>query len=322
MLSEAGVPSPDADATALLAHAWDLEAGALARRRLFAEAVPAVVAARFAHVIDARSRRIPLQHLTGIAHFRRLSLRVGPGVFVPRPETELLVTEVLDHLDRLAADERAADSSPDSSAGSSAGSTAAAGSGGGSRAPLVVDLCSGSGAIALSVALERPGTQVIGIEREARALDWSRSNLADIDLAPSRVDFLAGDATSVAADHPELCGQVDAVVSNPPYVPDAAVPREPEVRDHDPAAALYGGATGLEVPALIVAEAARLLRPGGLLVIEHAEAQGRGMREIIAATPGLGPATTSADYTGRDRYTAAVREAAPARRQSSETENQ
>ncbi len=209
------------------AHAWEIDETDLSRRRLFSDAVPAEVAAGFARLVAERARRIPLQHLTGVAHFRRLSLRVGPGVFVPRPETELLVTEVLDHLAH----------------------------GDGGAPPLVVDLCSGSGAIALSVALEHPGVRVIGIEREASALSWSQSNRVDLDLGTSTVDLLAGDATTVAVDHPELAGTVDVVVTNPPYVPDAAVPRDPEVRDHDPAAALYGGASGLEPPALLIAQA-------------------------------------------------------------------
>lgn len=282
VLTEAGVPSPDADAAALLAHAWEVDETDLSRRRLFADAVPAEVAAGFARLVAERARRIPLQHLTGVAHFRRLSLRVGPGVFVPRPETELLVTEVLDHLTH------GDDGAP----------------------PLVVDLCSGSGAIALSVALEHPGVRVIGIEREASALSWSQSNRVDLDLGTSTVDLLAGDATTVAVDHPELAGTVDVVVTNPPYVPDAAVPRDPEVRDHDPAAALYGGASGLELPALLIAQAVVLLRPGGLFVMEHAEDQGAGVREIVAGTPGLSGAATFPDYTGRDRYTVARRDSA------------
>lgn len=282
VLTEAGVPSPDADAAALLAHAWEVDETDLSRRGLFSDAVPAEVAAGFARLVAERARRIPLQHLTGVAHFRRLSLRVGPGVFVPRPETELLVTEVLDHL------AHGDDGAP----------------------PLVVDLCSGSGAIALSVALEHPGVRVIGIEREAPALSWSQSNLVDFDLGASTVDLLAGDATTVAVDHPELAGTVDVVVTNPPYVPDAAVPRDPEVRDHDPAAALYGGASGLELPALLIAQAVVLLRPGGLFVLEHAEDQGAGVREIVAGTPGLSGAATFPDYTGRDRYTVARRDSA------------
>lgn len=282
VLTEAGVPSPDADAAALLAHAWEVDETDLSRRRLFSDAVPAEVAAGFARLVAERARRIPLQHLTGVAHFRRLSLRVGPGVFVPRPETELLVTEVLDHLAH----------------------------GDGGAPPLVVDLCSGSGAIALSVALEHPGVRVIGIEREASALSWSQSNRVDLDLGTSTVDLLAGDATTVAVDHPELAGTVDVVVTNPPYVPDAAVPRDPEVRDHDPAAALYGGASGLELPALLIAQAVVLLRPGGLFVMEHAEDQGAGVREIVAGTPGLSGAATFPDYTGRDRYTVARRDSA------------
>lgn len=285
VLAEADVPSPDSDVAALLAHAWGIDSATLSRRRLFAEAVPAAVAARFAHLIDERARRIPLQHLTGIAHFRRLELRVGPGVFVPRPETELLVGEVLDHL----------------------------GDPGIPDAPLIVDLCSGSGAIALSIGLEHPGARVIGVEREEAALAWSRANLESLDLGFSHVELVSGDATTVAVDRPELIGTVDVVVSNPPYVPDAAVPRDPEVRDHDPAAALYGGTTGLEVPALIAVQAAQLLRPGGLFAMEHAEDQGEGVREMLARTPGLSDAATFPDYTGRERYTVARRQARPAR---------
>ncbi|WP_181778632.1 MULTISPECIES: peptide chain release factor N(5)-glutamine methyltransferase [Brevibacterium] len=285
ILAKGGVASPETDASALLAHAWGIEVRELSRRRLFAEAVPAAVLTDFAELIARRGTRVPLQHLTGSAAFRRLDLLVGPGVFVPRPETELLVTELLAELERL--DERL-DRDGDS-------------------APFVIDLCSGSGAIALSVAHEHPRVRVLGIEREPAALEWSLRNRERVAVGASTVDFVRGDATAVVGDRPDLRSSADVVVTNPPYVPDDARPREPEVADHDPAAALYGGAGGLEIPALIIDQAEKLLRPGGLLLMEHGEEQGAGVRELIAATASLRGARTAQDYTGRDRFTVARR---------------
>lgn len=239
----------------------------------------------FARLCDLRRQRVPLQHLTGIAYFRHLELSVGQGVFIPRPETELLVTEVLDELRRH--------ENPN-----------APGSDG---APFVVDLCSGSGAITLALATEHPGLHIIGVEREPEAIAWSRKNLARLDLGDSVVEFIEADATTFARSHPELQGRAAVVVTNPPYVPDDALPRDPEVRDHDPVAALYGGSTGLEIPELIIGEAESLLRPGGLFIMEHSEEQGAGARELLEATASLRRAATFADYTGRDRYTVARR---------------
>ncbi len=290
LLAEAGVASPDTDAAALLAHAWDIDSGALNRRRLFADAVPAAVLTEFADLIGRRASRVPLQHLTGRAAFRHLELLVGPGVFVPRPETELLVTEVLEDLARHA--EKRGDEN-----GGSADV----------HVPFVVDLCSGSGAITLSLACEHPRLRALGVEREPAALEWSFTNLELAEVGASVVDFVAGDATTFADDHPELCGSADAVVTNPPYVPDDARPRDPEVADHDPAPALYGGASGLEIPALIIAQAEKLLHPDGLFVMEHGEDQGAGVRDLIAATASLSGARTLPDYTGRDRFTVARR---------------
>ncbi|WP_166971385.1 peptide chain release factor N(5)-glutamine methyltransferase [Brevibacterium atlanticum] len=281
LLREAEVPAPEADASALLAHAWGIDSATLSRRRLFDEAVPAEITRVFAELCESRRQRIPLQHLTGIAHFRHLELQVGPGVFVPRPETELLVGAVLDEL----ADHH------------------------GPGRPFVIDLCSGSGAITLALATESEGVDVLGIEREPAALEWSQTNLGRVSLGESTVEFLPGDATTITQSHPELIGRADVVVTNPPYVPDAAIPRDPEVAEHDPAAALYGGSTGLEIPALIIAEAAALLRPGGLFLMEHGEEQGPGTRELFDATASLRQAATYPDYTGRDRYTVARRAA-------------
>ncbi|MGO2860376.1 MAG: peptide chain release factor N(5)-glutamine methyltransferase [Brevibacterium sp.] len=279
LLAEAGIANPAPDASSLLAYAWGIDTQTLSRRRLFDEEVPAEVAGDFARLCERRRQRVPLQHLTGTAHFRHLELSVGPGVFVPRPETELLVTEVLEELKSRAE----------------------------GAAPLVIDLCSGSGAISLSLASEHPGVRVIGVERERTALEWSRINLERTHLGESSVDFVEGDATTFADDTPALHGSADVVVTNPPYVPDAAVPRDAEVREHDPAAALYGGSTGLEIPAQIILQAESLLHPGGFFIMEHSEEQGAGARELIASTASLRQAVTFPDYTGRDRYTVARR---------------
>ncbi|WP_209374391.1 peptide chain release factor N(5)-glutamine methyltransferase [Brevibacterium renqingii] len=281
LLTEAGVPTPEADAVALLAHAWGIDRAALGRRRLFDDPVPTDIASEFARLCERRRQRTPLQHLTGTAFFRHLELRVGPGVFVPRPETELIVGAALEELNAARR----------------------------SRRPFVIDLCSGSGAISLALAAEHGEVDVLGVEREAAALDWSRTNLARTRLGDSTVEFLHGDATTIARTRPDLIGRADVVVTNPPYVPDDAVPRDPEVADHDPGAALYGGGTGLEIPALIVSEAEALLRPGGLFLMEHGEEQGAGVRELLGSTASLRQAETYPDYTGRDRYTVARREA-------------
>lgn len=279
LLADAHVPNPDSDSAALLAQAWGIEANDLARKRLFGDCVPAGVTEVFAQLIDRRRQRVPLQHIVGMAAFRHLELHVGPGVFVPRPETELLVTEVLDELERQ---KNAHD-------------------------PFVIDLCSGSGAITLSLATEHPRLSIIGVERETEALNWSLKNLASVSLGDSTAELISGDATTFADDRPDLCGSADVVVTNPPYVPDEAVPRDAEVREHDPAAALYGGITGLEIPALIISQAEKLLRPGGFFIMEHSEEQGPEACELIMSTASLRQAATYPDYTGRDRYTVAHR---------------
>ncbi|WP_240372126.1 peptide chain release factor N(5)-glutamine methyltransferase [Brevibacterium zhoupengii] len=279
LLARADVPNPDPDAAALLAHAWGLDAAELARRRLLGDTVPAGVTEVFAQLIDRRRQRVPLQHIVGVAAFRHLELQVGPGVFVPRLETELLVTEVLEELERQ----------------------------NNAHEPLVIDLCSGSGAITLSLATEHPRLSIIGVEREAEALNWSLKNLASVNLGDSTAELISGDATTFADDSPGVRGSADVVVTNPPYVPDEAVPRDAEVREHDPAAALYGGHTGLEIPALIIRQAEKLLRPGGFFIMEHSEEQGPAARELIMSTASLRRPATYPDYTGRDRYTVAHR---------------
>jgi len=279
-LADAGVISPRVDAELLAAHVLGWSRGELAAAALAGRAVPPDRLERLAALVDQRADRVPLQHLTGLAPFRSLELRVGPGVFVPRPETE----QVAEPAVRAAAELGAAE---------------LAGSGPGAGA-LVVDLCTGSGALALAVAVEVPTARVIALELDPQALAWAAENVAR--LAPGRVDLRAGDVAGadrgVLAD---VAGSVDVVVSNPPYIPDGARPTEPEVADHDPELALYGGGEdGLATPRAVVATALGLLRPGGLLVMEHAEGQGAATRRL-ASGPEWGPAVTLPDLTGRDR---------------------
>ncbi len=268
VLAEAGVPSPDHDARALAAHVLGVP-----QIRTLAS-VPAGFTARYAEAVDRRRSREPLQHIVGTTAFRHLQLRVVPGVFVPRPETELVAQVAIDEARNLV--DR-----------------------GGS--PLVVDLCCGAGGIAIAVAVEVPGTRVTAVDISAEAVALTVSN-ATACGAELRTEV--GDATSDVL--PDLTGLVDVVAANPPYIPPDAEPLEPEVRDHDPDLALYGGGIdGLEVPAGVVRSAARLLRDGGLLVMEHAEGQGAAVRDLVSTE--FTDARTLADLTGRPRMVVARR---------------
>src|SRR4051812_33978371 len=265
-LAEAGVESPRVDAELLLAFALGVSRTGL----LTVDDVPDAAAGRFGALLDERADRVPLQHLTGRAPFRHLELAVGPGVFVPRPETEALVGWALEGLAGLAA-------------------------------PVVVDLGSGSGAIALSIADEHPGARVLAVERDPVAIEWTRANAA----AFPAVEVLAGDMTDPALLG-DLDGTVDLVVSNPPYVPDGAgLPRE--VADHDPPLALWGGPDGLDVVRGLLDTAARLLRPGGRLGIEHADQQGSALPALVRAHGAFTEVADHPDLTGRPRYTTAQR---------------
>ncbi|MCV2488758.1 peptide chain release factor N(5)-glutamine methyltransferase [Geodermatophilus sp. YIM 151500] len=270
-LAAAGVESPRVDAELLLAHVLDTTRTALLTR----DDVPDDRAGRFADLLEQRADRVPLQHLTGRAPFRQLELAVGPGVFVPRPETEQLTGWALARVADL-------------------------------PAPVVVDLGSGSGAIALSVAHEHPGARVIAVERDPDALAWTRHNAAARTAAgDTPVEVVEGDMTDPAL-LAHLDGAVDVVVSNPPYVPDGAVlPRE--VADHDPPLALWGGPDGLDVVRGMLAVAARLLVPGGRLGVEHADVQGGSLLAVVRAHGGFADVADHRDLAGRPRYTTAVR---------------
>lgn len=279
LLAEAGVPTADADAGWLVA---DVLATSPTMLALHGD-VTAGQAERLTALVARRASREPLQHILGSAAFRHLELAVGPGVFVPRPETEVLVQLALDAL---------ADEVP-------AGHSVRA-----------VDLCSGSGAIALALATERRNCHVWAVELDEQARVWLQRNVAAHEElladAGSRVVVVAGGA---AAPPPEVPGSVDVLTCNPPYIPDDAVPRDLEVAQHDPAVALYGGPDGLDVVRGVVAAAADLLRPGGWLLIEHGELQGGddGVPGVVTAHGSFTDVSDHPDLAGRPRVTAARR---------------
>lgn len=278
-LRAAGVASPETDAAALLAHVLRVEPAELARKMVLGDVLPATTPTgdpqqRYADLIDERARRVPLQHLTGRAAFRRIELDVGPGVFLPRPETELVAELAI-----AAARENAN--------------------------AVVVDLCSGSGAIALSIKDELPTARVYGVEVSDLAHAWATRSR---DLLGLHVDLRVGDAREALA---ELEGLVDVVVSNPPYIPAGAVPQDAEVREHDPEIALYGGsADGLAIPLAVAARAAVLLRPGGVLVMEHADTQGTTLPSALRAA-GWAQVQDHRDLTDRPRAVTAERQQRP-----------
>lgn len=274
LLAAAGVPSPHHDAAALAAHVL----GVPRFEPALAGEEPAGFRARYAELVERRRRREPLQHIVGATGFRHLVLTVEAGVFVPRPETESVAQRAVDE----------------------AAAVAAAG-----RRPLVVDLCCGAGGIAVSVAVEVPASRVVAVDLSSQAVALTARNAERAGVRLERL--LVGDATTddLLAD---LDGAVDVVVTNPPYIPPDAVPVDPEVRDHEPDLALYGGGgDGLGVPRGVVRTAARLLRPGGLLVMEHADVQAAAARRLAMATGALDAVTTGTDLTGRDRMLVARR---------------
>lgn len=267
-LARAGVASPHADARALAEHL-------LGCQILLSDGADEGFLAAYRALVARRAAREPLQHLTGRMWFRGLELVARPGVFIVRPETEVVAGAAIEAAGRVA--ERYG------------------------RAPVVVDLCTGSGAIAAAVAAEVPTARVTGVELADAAVAAARENCERV--VPGRVRVVQADATA-AATLAEMDGSVDVVVSNPPYVPAGGV-EDPETALHDPALALYGGGVdGLAVPRAVIGRAAGLLGAGGLLVMEHDAGQGESLRRA-AVEAGLTEVSTGVDLTGRDRYLSA-----------------
>ncbi|MFT4165128.1 MAG: peptide chain release factor N(5)-glutamine methyltransferase [Microlunatus sp.] len=269
-LRTAGVPSPENDARMLLAHVLGGRPDPWWHR----VQVGAEQADEYARLIERRAERVPLQHLTGVSHFGHVELAVGPGVFIPRPETETMMAWACAEL-RARHPEVA-------------------------RPPVAVDLCTGSGAIALSLAREVPGAEIHAVELSAEALPWAERNLAGTDVRLVHADM--ADAL------PELDGTVDLVIANPPYVPlDAYDTVAVEARDHDPSLALFSGADGLDAIKVLTRVAARLLRTGGLLAFEHAEAQAESAPQVVLDSRLFAQVRDRQDLTGRPRFVTAVR---------------
>jgi len=261
-LAAAGIDTPRVDAELLLSDVLGVSRTRLAT----VDDVSEDAAATFATALDRRAQRVPLQHITGSTPFRHIELAVGPDVFVPRPETELLVDAVLPQLPEK---------------------------------PVLVDLCSGSGALALALADEVARARVVAVEHDPAALGWLRRNASG-----TSVEVVVGDVrdeTLLA----ELRGAVDAVVCNPPYVP-AAADVGAEVR-HDPDIAVFAGADGLALMPHVIARAAELLKPGGVLAVEHDDSHEQAVPALLAEDGRWAAITDHHDLTGRPRYATATR---------------
>lgn len=263
-LAEAGIDSARYDAEELAAHLAGTPRGRLA----LLESPGDEFFGRYRDVVAARSRRVPLQHLTGTAAFGPVTLAVGPGVFIPRPETEALLawatTQPL-----------------------------------GDR-PVIVDLCTGSGALAVALAHHRPAARVIGIDDSDEALAYARRNAEG-----TAVELVRADVTTPGL-LPELDGRVDLVVANPPYVPDGSAV-EAEVAQHDPPHAVFGGPDGMAVIPAVVRLAGRWLRPGGLFAVEHDDTTSPRTVEMIESTGFFEEIKSRQDLAGRPRFVTARR---------------
>jgi release factor glutamine methyltransferase len=262
-----GVLGSAAEARTLLAHASRVPEGEL----LLVETVAEGAEASFRELLAARAAGAPIQYLTGVAHFRTVTVAVGPGVFIPRPETEVLVGWALDRLSDLGS------------------------------VPRVVELCAGSGAVSLAIATERPGCEHWAVEISSDALGYAERNLAG-----TGVQLEAGDMAEAFRD---LDGTIDLVVANPPYIPlDAYEGVARDVRENEPTIALFSGADGLDAMRVVVQVASRLLRPGGWVAAEHAEVQSEQVVALFASTGRYTQVRDRRDLTGRPRFvTARVR---------------
>lgn len=268
LLASVGIESAEVDAQLLAAHVLGISKGEL-QAKLFLDPEVSEVE-EIEALFRKRSERIPLQHLTGVAYFRNLTLEVGPGVFIPRPETEGVAELAIQMLRAVPGE------------------------------PIAVDLCTGSGAIAISMTTEVPNAKVYAWELNPESEPWLQKNLR------GNVELIMGD---IADDHEkfaELQGSVDVVISNPPYIPTWAIPRDLEVQLHDPDLALYGGEDGLDIIRVVSKRALELLRPGGFLVVEHADTQGQIVADLFQSD-GWTQISIHQDLTGRDRSVSAIK---------------
>jgi len=271
-LAAAGVPGARVDAELLVGHVLGMSRGEVQARAITGHTVPDAAALEIIELVERRAAREPLQHITGRAPFRSIELSVGPGVFVPRPETEQVAQFAIDALRAVPGE-----------------------------SPIGVDLGTGSGAIALAMATEVPHARVFGVEVSPLAFVWTKQNFREHGGTNTRAVFI-----DLADALPELDGSVDVVISNPPYIPTGAIPRDPEVRLHDPEIALYGGEDGLEVVRQVSVTARRLLHDGGTLVLEHGELQAAAIAALLRAD-GWHAVASHRDLLGRDRATTALR---------------
>lgn len=276
VLRAAGVPSPQADAHRLAAFTLGRDQLVLA----MAPPVPATFEADYGEVVQRRARRTPLQHILGSTGFRHLEVRVEPGVFTPRPETEVVAQAAIDEARAVLTD---------------------------GREPVVVDLCCGSGVIALSVATEVVAAHVTAVDLSTHAVELTRRNAEQAGVTGMRLEQGDVGDPAVLADLDET---VDVVVTNPPYIPVGAVVRDPEVVEHDPPLALWSGADGLDLMRALEVRASALLRPGGLLVAEHADQQGEAAPAVFAASGRWDDVRDHLDLAGRARYVTARRKMA------------
>lgn len=264
LLADAGIDSARYEAEELAAHLTGTERGRLP----LIDSPDDTFFDRYHAAIAARSRRVPLQHITGTAAFGPVRLLVGPGVFIPRPETEAILEWAT--AQRLP------------------------------QAPVIVDLCTGSGALAIALAQHWPEARLLGIDDSDAALEYARKNSAG-----TKVELLHADVTKPGL-LTDLDGQVDLVVANPPYVPDGA-PVEPEVSHYDPSHAVFGGADGMTVINAIVRLAGRWLRPGGFFAVEHDDTTSSLTCELISGTELFDDVVAQTDLTGRPRFVTARR---------------